>query len=232
MKSFYLIIISLLSATFVMAADQPESICYGTTESGRVENALQLPSSGKNFSIYSSLGAIAGRNYVHSKVYATVLDAYKYLLLKEPHKVFVYGETGWKNGGRFRPHKTHQNGLSVDFFVPVIDDSEGSSVPLPTSLLNKFGYNIEFTAKGTYKQYSIDFKSMAAHLFALKEAADKNGIKISRVIFDSDLQKLLFNTSKGNELQAALPFSTKKPWVRHDEHYHVDFTVPCKDIRQ
>lgn len=213
-----------------MAADQPESICYGTTEKGRIENAWQLPSAGKNFSVYSSLGAITGRNYVHSKVYTVVLDAYKGLLLKEPNKVFVYGETGWRNGGRFRPHKTHQNGLSVDFFVPVIDVSKGTSVPLPTSPINKLGYNIEFTAKGTYKEYAIDFESMAAHLFALKDAADKNGVTISRVIFDNDLQKLLFNTSKGKVLQSLLTFSTKKPWVRHDEHYHVDFAVPCKDI--
>ena len=230
MKSIYLIIIFLLYVSSVMAADQPESICYGTTEKGRIENAWQLPSAGKNFSVYSSLGAMAGRNYVHSKVYTIVLDAYKSLLQKEPNKVFVYGETGWKNGGRFRPHKTHQNGLSVDFFVPVLDNSKGTSVPLPTSALNKFGYDIEFTSKGTDKEYSIDFESMAAHLFALKEAADKNGVTISRIIFDNDLQKLLFNTSKGKELQALLPFSTNKPWVRHDEHYHVDFSVPCKDI--
>jgi len=227
-KLIYLIIIFLLSVASVMAADQSESICYGTTEKGWLENAWQLPSSGENFSVYSSLGAMAGRNYVHSKVYVIILDAYKNLLLKEPNKVFVYGETGWKNGGRFRPHKTHQNGLAVDFFVPVIDVSKGASVALPTNPLNKYGYNIEFTAKGTYKEYSIDFESMAAHLFALNEAADKNGVTISRIIFDNDLQKLLFNTSKGKELQALLPFSTKKPWVRHDEHYHVDFSVPCK----
>jgi len=227
-KLIYQIIIFFLSVASVMAADQPESICYGTTEKGRIENAWQLPSSGKNFNVYSSLGAMTGRNYVHSKVYTIVLDAYKDLLLKEPNKVFFYGETGWQNGGRFRPHKTHQNGLSVDFFVPVIDDSKGTSVPLSTGPLNKFGYNIEFTAKGTYEEYSIDFESMAAHLFALKDAADKNGVTISRVIFDNDLQKLLFNTSKGKALQALLPFSTKKPWVRHDEHYHVDFSVPCK----
>jgi penicillin-insensitive murein endopeptidase len=228
MKLIYPIIIFLLSVTSVMAAEQPESICFGSTEKGRIENAWQLPSTGANFSVYSSLGAMTGRNYVHSKVYTIVLDAYKDLLLKKPSNAFVYGETGWKTGGRFRPHKTHQNGLSVDFFVPVIDDSKGTSVPLPTSPLNKFGYNIEFTAKGTYKEYSIDFESMAAHLFALKAAADINGVTISRIIFDNDLQKLLFNTSKGKELQALLPFSTKKPWVRHDEHYHVDFSVPCK----
>ncbi|MDH5765520.1 MAG: replication initiation protein, partial [Gammaproteobacteria bacterium] len=25
-----------------------------------------------------------------------------------------------------------------------------------------------------------------------------------------------------------IQFSTKRSWVRHDEHYHVDFSIPCK----
>lgn len=213
-----------------MAADKPESICYGTTEKGRVENAWQLPDSGENFEVYSSIGATAGRTYVHSKVHVTVLDAYKNLQMMAPDKVFVYGETGWKNGGRFRPHKTHQNGLSVDFFVPVLD-KKSKSVRLPTSALNKFGYAIEFDENGKYEDYSIDFEAMAAHLLELKNAANKNGIKIWRIIFDNGFQKLLFQASKGKDLQSRMAFSMKKPWVRHDEHYHVDFIVPCKEAR-
>jgi penicillin-insensitive murein endopeptidase len=230
MKFIYLIIVFLLCATFTLAADNPESICYGTTEKGRIESSWQLPSSGQNFTAYSLVGAAAGRNYVHSKVYETILNAYKNLHLKAPDKVFVYGEAGWKKGGRFRPHKTHQNGLSADFFVPVLDENR-KSISLPTNALNKFGYSIEFDSKGKYKEYSVDFEAMAAHLVELRNAADKNGIKIWRVIFDTDLQKLLFQTSTGKDLQQLMAFSTKKPWVRHDEHYHVDFIVPCKEFR-
>lgn len=226
----YIPTIVLFLLTCSAAAARQESICYGTPEKGRIENAWQLPSAGSNFSAYSSVGAAIGRNYVHGKVYAVILDAYKALEKEIPGKVFVYGETGWKNGGGFRPHKTHENGLSVDFFVPVLN-AKGQSVPLPTNPLNKFGYNIEFTPQGKYKEYSIDFDSMAAHLRALKEAAAKNGIKISRVIFDNDLQKLLFKTPRGQEIQSQLTFSIKKPWVRHDEHYHVDFVVQCKEFR-
>jgi penicillin-insensitive murein endopeptidase len=28
-------------------------------------------------------------------------------------------------------------------------------------------------------------------------------------------------------LKQKLPFMKGKSWVRHDEHYHVDFAVPC-----
>lgn len=204
-----------------------ESICFGTTDNGRLENGWQLPASGDNFVAYSLAGMAAGRNYVHSKVHAIVTGSYLSLKKTAPGKRFVYGETGWKDGGRFRPHKTHQNGLSVDFFVPVVNGS-GSSVALPTNALNTFGYDIEFNAKGQYGEYRIDFDAMADHLLALKEASDRQGVRIWRVIFDNELQKQLFATKKGAQLKSRLTFSTKKPWVRHDEHYHVDFVVSCR----
>jgi penicillin-insensitive murein DD-endopeptidase len=214
----------------VISQARQESVCYGTTEKGRIENAWQLPDSGDNFSAYSRIGVSAGRNYVHSRVYDVILDAYKELKRHYPQKKFVYGETGWENGSRFRPHKTHQNGLSVDFFVPV-KDATGKSVHLPTSPFNKFGYGIEFNSKGKYENYTIDFEALAAHLTSLRKAADQRGVKIWRVIFDNELQRLLFQTKEGKGLQAQLTFSKKKPWIRHDEHYHVDFIVPCKDYR-
>ena len=215
MKRIYLIGLLTLIPRLCEAID--ESKCYGTSDNGYLENGWQLPSSGKNFSAYSFVGVAAGRNYVHSKVHRTVLDAYQTLETKTPSKVFVYGESGFENGGKFRPHKTHQNGLSIDFFVPVINES-GKSVELPANLFNKFGYGIEFVGKGEYNGLSIDYNTMAQHLRALYVAANNNGVKIWRVIFDNKLQKELFKTSIGSEIKRELAFSTKKPWVRHDRN--------------
>jgi penicillin-insensitive murein DD-endopeptidase len=208
------------------AAFAEESVCYGTTAKGRLERGAQLPSSGPNFSSYSTVGSLAGRTYVHSRVLNVVLAAYKSLESSTPGKVFVYGETGWKSGGRIRPHKTHQNGLSVDFMVPVLKD--GRSVPLPTSPLNKFGYDLEFDDSGRFDDYSIDFDAIAKHLLELSTAASIEGIKINRVIFEVPLQEHLFATSQGAQLKSLMTFSTKQAWVKHDEHYHVDFELPCK----
>jgi penicillin-insensitive murein endopeptidase len=113
--------------------------------------------------------------------------------------------------------------------VPVVD-SAGTSVPLLTGISDKFGYGIEFDRHGRFKDYTLDFDAMAEHLSAIRQAADANGVRILRVIFDNDLQALLFKTRKGSELQKRLPFSVKKPWVRHDEHNHIDFSVPCKPL--
>ena len=49
-----------------------------------------------------------------------------------------------------------------------------------------------------------------------------------RVIFDPKLQPKLFKTKYGDYLKANVQFSKKRSWLRHDEHYHVDFSVPCK----
>ncbi|MFZ1615758.1 MAG: penicillin-insensitive murein endopeptidase [Flavobacteriales bacterium] len=166
-----------LFSSFCDAAERKESVCHGDPANGSLENGWQLPSAGANYEAYSSVGVMADRNYVHSKVYEVVVHAYAVLEAQAPGKHFVYGESGYKEGGKFRPHKTHQNGLSVDFFVPVTD-AAGRSVPLPTSVLNKLGYNIEFNDSAQYEGLTIDFEAMAKHLVALKQAADQAGVGI------------------------------------------------------
>ena len=72
---------------------------------------------------------------------------------------------------------------------------------------------------------------MAAHLFALKQKADRSGIGIRWVIFDPKLQPYLFATTTGPLLKENnISFSKKSSWVRHDEHYHVDFIVACESL--
>lgn len=221
-----LLVCALAAARHAVAS---ESQCYGTVGKGRLENSVKLPTSGANFSAYSTLGAAAGRTHVHGKVADILLTAYGELAKAQPSTHFVYGETGWSSGGRLRPHRTHQNGLSVDFFVPV-RDAEGNSVPLPTGLTNKLGYDIEFDTTGRYGEYTIDFPALAEHLYQLQQAARAKGVGVSLVILDPVYLPKLFTTARGPHLEKTLPFMKGKPWVRHDEHYHVDFSVPCKPL--
>ena len=204
-----------------------ESQCYGTVSNGRIEGSVKLPLSGPNFTAYSLLAATVGRTYVHSTVASLLEASYKSLAAAHPEVSYVYGETGWASGGRFRPHRTHQNGLSVDFFVPVRNAS-GRSMPLPTDLTQRLGYDIEFNKNAQYKEFGIDFEAMAEHLYQLHVAAKATGAGIALVIFDSEYLPRLFATGRGPYLKQHLPFMKGKPWVRHDEHYHVDFAVPCK----
>jgi len=215
-----------LAATVALSA-AAESTCFGTVAKGRLEGGTALSSSGPNFTSYSSLGESLGRTYVHSTVRDVVATAYKALETAAPGKVFVFGESGWKDGGRIKPHRTHQNGLSVDFMVPVVDKS-GKSIPLPTGPLNKFGYDIEFDRNATFDGLSIDFDAIAEHLYQLHLAAHAKGIDLALVIFDEPYLPRLFATARGPYLKQNLKFMHGKPWVRHDEHYRVDFAVSCK----
>lgn len=204
-----------------------ESTCYGTVAKGRLESGVSLPSSGPNFTSYSSIAGAVGRTYVHSTVRAILVDAYRELEKSAPGARFVYGETGWKDGGRIRPHRTHQNGLSVDFMVPV-RNGQGQSVDLPTSALNRFGYDLEFDRQGRLEELTIDFGAVAEHLYQLDRAARARGVGLALVIFDPPYLNRLFASPRGEYLKQHLKFMQGKPWVRHDEHYHVDFSIKCK----
>lgn len=219
---------AMLSASCAVAVEGRPSQCFGTVAHGRIEHSVQMPSEGRNYQAYSRLASALGRTCVHSRVREVVVDAYTALEKTMPEKTFVHGETGLANGGRFRPHRTHQNGLSVDFMVPVVDAS-GRSLPLPTSVLNEFGYGIEFDADGRYGNFRIDFEAMAEHLYQVHAAAAKSGVGIALVIFEPAYHARLFATSRGPLLRS-LPWMKKSAWIRHDNHYHVDFALPCAPL--
>lgn len=205
-----------------------ESRCFGTTSNGRLEAGCKLPASGENFTTYSHVLRLIGRTYVHCEVQRVLIDAYDSLRQSHPEKIFVYGETGKREGGPFPPHRTHQNGLSVDFMSPILDEN-GRSIPLPTNPLNRYGYDIDFTLSGQHDDFEIDFEAIAAHLAAIKMASEAAGVKIWRVIFDPEMRPSLMSTSAWSEI-SSLNFTKKRSWVRHDDHYHVDFDIPCQPM--
>jgi penicillin-insensitive murein endopeptidase len=217
--------VALAGLLMPIAAFGTESRCFGSTAAGRLEGGVSLPLSGANFSAYSVAGWTIGRTHVHATVRNILLDAYAALARSAPEKVFVYGETGWKRGGPFKPHKTHQNGLSVDLMVPVLLD--GRSVPLPGGLFNRYGYDLEFDQAGRSGRHVIDFAALAELIHQVNLAAAARGVGITRVIFDVPLQRHLWTTPRGAELERKVTFSTRPAWVRHDEHIHIDFAIAC-----
>jgi penicillin-insensitive murein endopeptidase len=112
----------------------------------------------------------------------------------------------------------------------LVRDSAGKSVALPTNPLNRYGYDLEFDRQGRMKEYRIDFETIALHLETLDLLVKRHGIGIERVIFDSAYLPILFATSRGGALQSKMSFMLRQAWVRHDEHYHVDFALPCRPL--
>ena len=205
----------------------PASQCFGGVVGGWLEGGRRLPLWGENYRAYSVLGFFAGRTFMHKSVRDTIAAAYADLAETHPDLRFMYAESGWPWGGSFAPHRSHMNGSSVDFHVPV-RTLDGFVAELPASPFNKLGYAIDFDRSGQFGAYRIDFEAMALHLLALEGAARAHGISIRRVIFDVHLQPKLFATDAGARLRGRLTFNRSQSWVRHDEHYHVDFDVPCR----
>lgn len=220
------VVVALLALACARAASADESTCYGRPGQGRLQGGVALPLSGTNYAAHSRLSGVLGRNHLHSRVQAVVLDAYAMLASEQPSLAFLYGETGWADGGRLRPHRTHQNGTSADFMVPV-RDATGRVAVLPVHVGNHWGYALEFDANGQLGEWRVDFAAIAAHLRALHQSARARGLGISQVIFEPPWLPHLFATADGAYLRQHLHFMPRAAWVRHDEHYHVDFAVPC-----
>ncbi|TWI67486.1 penicillin-insensitive murein endopeptidase [Pseudoduganella lurida] len=229
---------ALLAAALLQAAPALASIeappavasrCFGSSANGRIEDAVRLPLSGPNYAAYSTAGTMAGRTYVHTTVAKIIAGSYALLHQALPGNVFVYGETGAPTGGRFKPHRTHQNGLAADFFVPV-RDATGRSVALPTDT-PRLGYDIDFDAAGRHGDYTLDFDAMAQHLFRLDAAAHAHGSGIAQVVFDPALLPKLFATPRGAWLKQHLPFRTALREASPSGHYHVEFSLRCAPLR-
>jgi penicillin-insensitive murein endopeptidase len=154
-----------------------------------------------------------------------MVGAYRALETTHPDTTWVYGETGWPWGGDFWPHRTHQNGLVVDFMVPV-RTPDRESTQLPTWPWNGFGYGLDFddAGQGEGHNLEIDFEAVAAHLAALKKSAGQNDLRIRKVIFAPALRKRMLRSDGARGIRG-LPFSQRPVWVRHDDHYHVEFAL-------
>ena len=196
----------------------------GSIANGRLVNGKRLPSRGDNFVTYSRLGSLIGRNGVHHQVRKAIIESFDKLYQDYPKYRYMIGEASWLRGGRIKPHKTHQNGLSVDFMVPVVDEANRTTL-LASHIFNKFGYGVEFDQDGKTSDAQIDFEAMAMHIYYLHQSCVANRIQIALVIFDPILQKRLYMTHHGKLLKGKIRFSASHVWIRHDEHYHINFSL-------
>ena len=98
------------------------------------------------------------------------------------------------------------------------------------------GYDLEFDARGRWHAgmpdaLRIDFEALGAHLHALQRSGRTHGAPIARVILAPEYLPALFATEHGPALRRSLHFVRGQVWWRHDEHYHVDFDIPCAPLR-
>lgn len=199
----------------------------GAVSNGKMTNGKLIPFYGKNFSYFDKGSYLGGRGFVNSKVLATILGSYKQLESLVPDRHFYIMESANKEGGKLYPHRTHQNGLSVDFMMPLIKENK------PYYKLDTIGtshYLLSFNDSGKYgydTSIKVDFNLIAKHILILNEKAKIEGLKIKKVIIKIEYKDELFATEYGKKLKNSGVYVVKglSKLVNsmHDEHYHIDF---------
>ncbi|MFB6340925.1 hypothetical protein ACE1ET_04360 [Saccharicrinis sp. FJH62] len=200
----------------------------GTVSNGRLTNGYKLPYNGDNFKYYSFFDYyILGRSYVHSDIYRITLDSYADLKKIYPDYTFRIMECSGRKGGRSFPHRTHQNGTSIDFMTPLIKDGKTDLFWDHTGMAR---YALKFDQDGKLslnKKVQIDFEKLAMHIIALEKNAKKRGYHIKKVILETNLKDELFNSKFGDQLKSSGIYFVKSLTKRinelHDDHYHIDF---------
>ena len=197
----------------------------GSPAAGHLENGHPLPPSGHGYVTYSYLGSALGRQYVHGAVRDLLVEALAACAKARPDRRFVIGETGWPRGGSFWPHQGHENGLSVDVFMPVRDEA-GRAQELGAWPWNRFGYGLELDAAGKIGDLHVDFDDLGMLLVELGARAPAFGLRVQQIIVAPEYVPLLLASPSGRTLGAlASTLQRQAVWWRHDEHVHVDFAV-------
>jgi penicillin-insensitive murein endopeptidase len=229
--------LGLLALAFLVLAfpeltheNKGKSKVSGTVANGQLTNAWLLPYRGKNFKYFSPLSYyVLDRAYVDSRVHAAVTAAYTELAEHYPNRYWRVMECSRKEGGRMWPHRTHRNGMSVDFMVPKQRNGK------PTYWLDRLGvwhYGLQFDDAGKstlLPSTSVDFEALGHHLLALDDAARKSGLYLKKVILKIELKDDFFASESGKSLKARGVYFARSLSDRvnnlHDDHYHVDFAV-------
>lgn len=198
----------------------------GTVSKGSLKNGVKLPYKGENYKYFSKLSYyMLNRAYVNAKVYNTILETYNTCETTCPKVYFRVMECSHKHGGKVAPHRTHQNGLSVDFMTPLKKGNKQYRLFDKTGIWH---YLINADESGNVtKNVEIDFETMAKHILALDDAARKNDLRVKKVILKINLKDDLFKTESGKKLkQRGVYFVrnlSKTIDNLHDDHYHIDF---------
>jgi len=212
-----------------LVKDSLPSISLGNVGSGSLIHGKIVPFSGRNFVYFDTLSYISSRAFVNDKLLSTIQNTYSELEELLPNQHFCIMECSNEQGGEIHPHRTHQNGLSIDFMTPLM--KEGNAY-YELDHIGAPHYLLEFDNNGKYTKdpsVSIDFEKMAMHLLTLQKSAKKNGLKISKVILKTELKDELFSSIFGKQLAESGIYFTKSltPMINalHDDHYHVDFEL-------
>lgn len=206
-----------------------ESVSIGSVSDGSLKHGKLVPFSGLNFRYFDTSSYLNNRAFLHGSVLKALLQSYRRLDTLYPNRQFVVMECSHKHGGKLSPHRTHQNGLSIDLMMPL---AQHGALYYGLDSMGVNHYLLDFDHNGTYTSDTtirIDFQLVAHHLLVLEQEARKHGLKIAKVIINTDLKDELYASSYGVQLKNSSIYVVRRlsPLINavHDDHFHVDFEL-------
>ena len=131
MFRYIFIVLSIISGCSTIPKGKGTSISKGKVNNGSLINGRKFPYKGENYKYFSPLSySLLNRAWVHAKVLDISLQSYKICEEKFPNRQFLLMECSEKKGGKMRPHRTHQNGTSIDFGTPLLKNNELKALEL------------------------------------------------------------------------------------------------------
>lgn len=205
------------------------SISTGMPGDGTMENGKLFPFQGDNFKHFDEWSYINGRAFMNHNLRDLVLESYDSLFARFPDQYWGIMECSLKSGGEISGHRTHQNGLSIDFMTPL---KKNDSAYYGLNDIGGPHYQLEFNDEGQLRSdttISIDFVKMGEHILSLNEFAKSHGLRVKKVILMKSLKNDLYATPSGKMILRKRIYITMNlpPNVdaSHDDHYHIDFEV-------
>lgn len=200
------------------SAPLPDSRSHGLAVAGGLSFGRSLAPMGADHRTFSTLDAALGRQYAHGDVADTLASAFaeerEASAARDRHAPrWRVAETGWRGGGWFSPHLTHQDGLSVDIITPL------NAGRLPSWPWQELGYGLDLDQDGGFGEREAEFDRLARLFDALCRQAPKHGLVTRAIIvwepWHPRIRGRMRSTCRRALINAALP---------HDDHVHVTFT--------
>jgi len=228
----YVILVFLPFLISCKTEQKGPSVSIGKVNNGELKNGVKFSYHGENYNYFSITSYLLLRRcYVHEKVRIINLNTYRNLNKRFPKQKWVIMECSKPQGGKMQPHRTHQNGTSIDFMTP-LKSIKSNKQYFWKSHLGVWHYLLTFDKDGYLnkrKKVQIDFDMIAHHILTLNKEAKKQGVKIKKVIFKINLKDNLFKSKIGKKLKKSGIYFVKylTPMVDnvHDDHYHIDFEL-------
>ncbi len=208
------------------ALDDTISESIGTVSNGSLKHGKLVPYKGRNFMYFDRTSYLEGRAFLNDLALKSMLSTYDSLLAALPQRYFNVMECSHEHGGEMFPHRTHQNGLSIDFMMPLVKDGS------PYYGLDTIGlehYALQFDDNGRYTKdttITIDFDLVARQILLLDHFAKQNGLAVFKVIIKIELKDELFATQYGQRLKESRIYVVRglSPLINslHDDHFHID----------